>query len=275
MVNVAEAAQIPVPYHQSVVGVLTQPCSKGNRMLIAYKQGLLVLWDISRNQPQEAIILRMSDNVIKLQLSGSQSLPVIVLHWSMTRSQNGYGGHLFVYDFKSSVVTRVGKCTVDADRTLSCTLSKLRAQFSKMGPAVLEFRIFNVQFAKDGSRLAAGYACGQMTSMQQLQLSSKQPHLLALTYLLIGKKQIVGHGIFGGVFKGLIQDGVTELNIDDIEIDEPVLPTPSSSSQQTKPKPLEREDRGPQATVASVVALQDKNKLMEQAEKLEVGWGLA
>ncbi|KAI4372923.1 hypothetical protein MLD38_011103 [Melastoma candidum] len=170
--SIGEAAQIPVPYHQSVVGVLTQPCSKGNRMLIAYEQGLLVLWDISRNQVNlvrgckdlqlksqtvmnipssgsdksfreisddeqlekeisslcwassdgsvlavgyidgDIILWNMetsvatrshhskdiSDNVIKLQLSsGSRRLPVIVLHWSMSRSQNGYGGCLFVY----------------------------------------------------------------------------------------------------------------------------------------------------------------------------------
>ncbi|XP_030540367.1 uncharacterized protein LOC115748104 isoform X2 [Rhodamnia argentea] len=53
--SVAEAAAISVPHRQSVVGVLTQPCSLGNRLLIAYENGLIVLWDISANQ---AVLVR-------------------------------------------------------------------------------------------------------------------------------------------------------------------------------------------------------------------------
>ncbi|KAI3419482.1 uncharacterized protein J3R85_013170 [Psidium guajava] len=169
--SVAEAAAISVSYRQSVVGVLTQPRSLGSRLLIAYENGLIVLWDISANQvvlvrgqkdlqlkegtvntlPKVAInqlsgdisdsepmdkeisslcwlsadgsvlavgyvdgdILlwnmsnavsrnqhggKVSNDVVKLQIaSGDRRLPVIVLHWSASRSQNGHGGQLFVY----------------------------------------------------------------------------------------------------------------------------------------------------------------------------------
>ncbi|XP_031373357.1 uncharacterized protein LOC116188258 isoform X3 [Punica granatum] len=48
--SIAEAAAISVPPHKSVVGVLPQPLSEGNRLLIAYEHGLIVLWDVSQNQ---------------------------------------------------------------------------------------------------------------------------------------------------------------------------------------------------------------------------------
>ncbi|KAF8009710.1 hypothetical protein BT93_J0638 [Corymbia citriodora subsp. variegata] len=169
--SVAEAAAISVPHHQSVVGVLTQPRSLGNRLLIAYENGLIVLWDISANQvvlvrghkdlqlKEERVITlpkvarnelsedisdsepmdkeisslcwlsadgsvlavgyvdgdillwnmstavsrkqhggKESNDVVKLQIaSGDRRLPVIVLHWSPSRSQNGHNGQLFVY----------------------------------------------------------------------------------------------------------------------------------------------------------------------------------
>lgn len=47
---VAEEAGISLPNHHSVVGVLPQPCSHGNRLLIAYENGLIVLWDISEGR---------------------------------------------------------------------------------------------------------------------------------------------------------------------------------------------------------------------------------
>ncbi|KAK4797849.1 hypothetical protein SAY86_030175 [Trapa natans] len=48
--SIAEAAAISVPPQKSVVGVLPQPSSEGNRMLIAYEHGLIILWDVSENQ---------------------------------------------------------------------------------------------------------------------------------------------------------------------------------------------------------------------------------
>ncbi|KAL8257468.1 hypothetical protein R6Q59_029509 [Mikania micrantha] len=47
---IAEEAGIPVPGQQSVVGLLAQPCSSGNRVLIAYQIGVIILWDISEDK---------------------------------------------------------------------------------------------------------------------------------------------------------------------------------------------------------------------------------
>ncbi|KAL5540577.1 hypothetical protein UlMin_045270 [Ulmus minor] len=47
---IADAAGMSLPDHLSVVGVLHQPCSQGNRMLIAYENGLIILWDASQDR---------------------------------------------------------------------------------------------------------------------------------------------------------------------------------------------------------------------------------
>ncbi|OMO50078.1 Synaptobrevin [Corchorus capsularis] len=47
---IADAAGISSPSYPSVVGVLPQPCSQGNRVLIAYETGLLVIWDVSEDR---------------------------------------------------------------------------------------------------------------------------------------------------------------------------------------------------------------------------------
>nr|XP_023903729.1 uncharacterized protein LOC112015552 isoform X4 [Quercus suber] len=47
---IAEASGISLPDHLSVVGVLHQPLSQGNRLLIAYDNGLIVLWDASEDR---------------------------------------------------------------------------------------------------------------------------------------------------------------------------------------------------------------------------------
>ncbi|KAK4403399.1 Syntaxin-binding protein 5 [Sesamum angolense] len=169
---IAEGAGILLPDHQSVVGVLSQPCSCGNRVLIAFENGLIILWDVTEdraihvrgykdlqlkdcmvvkfsndenhtylndsldNEETEKEIsslcwvsldgsvlavgyvdgdillwdLSVSDNgkvqrtqkppndVVKIQLSsGDRRLPVIVLHWSPNKAQNGSGGQLLAY----------------------------------------------------------------------------------------------------------------------------------------------------------------------------------
>ncbi|KAJ7949994.1 transducin family protein / WD-40 repeat family protein [Quillaja saponaria] len=48
--SIREAAGYPSPIEQPIVGVLPQPCSSGNRVLIAFEDGLLVLWDISEER---------------------------------------------------------------------------------------------------------------------------------------------------------------------------------------------------------------------------------
>ncbi|KAI3731155.1 hypothetical protein L1987_62338 [Smallanthus sonchifolius] len=47
---IADEAGIPVPDQQSVVGLLAQPCSSGKRVLIAYQNGVIILWDISEDK---------------------------------------------------------------------------------------------------------------------------------------------------------------------------------------------------------------------------------
>ncbi|XP_020235711.1 uncharacterized protein LOC109815404 isoform X2 [Cajanus cajan] len=42
-----EAAGFPDPSEQPIVGVLLQPSFSGNRLLIAFQDGLLILWDVS------------------------------------------------------------------------------------------------------------------------------------------------------------------------------------------------------------------------------------
>ncbi|XP_026439895.1 uncharacterized protein LOC113338730 isoform X3 [Papaver somniferum] len=48
--SLADAAGVSLPDHISVVGVLPQPCTSGNRLMIAYENGLIVLWDVSESR---------------------------------------------------------------------------------------------------------------------------------------------------------------------------------------------------------------------------------
>ncbi|KMT18191.1 hypothetical protein BVRB_2g023630 isoform B [Beta vulgaris subsp. vulgaris] len=48
--SVFEVAEIPLRNDPSVVGILPQPCSGGNRLLFAYDNGVIVLWDIAKDQ---------------------------------------------------------------------------------------------------------------------------------------------------------------------------------------------------------------------------------
>ncbi|KAL1533424.1 hypothetical protein AAHA92_33309 [Salvia divinorum] len=47
---VAEGSGITLPDHQSIVGVLSQPCLSGNRVLIAYENGSIILWDVTQDR---------------------------------------------------------------------------------------------------------------------------------------------------------------------------------------------------------------------------------
>ncbi|KAG6600918.1 Syntaxin-binding protein 5-like protein, partial [Cucurbita argyrosperma subsp. sororia] len=52
---ISDVTGVELPDQTSVVGVLLQPCSLGNRLLIAYENGLLVLWDASEDR---AVLVR-------------------------------------------------------------------------------------------------------------------------------------------------------------------------------------------------------------------------
>nr|GMC93790.1 Syntaxin-binding protein 5-like [Ipomoea batatas] len=46
LASLAEGAELSLPNNQPIVGVLPQPFSSGNRLLIAYDNGLIILWDV-------------------------------------------------------------------------------------------------------------------------------------------------------------------------------------------------------------------------------------
>ncbi|XXG46810.1 hypothetical protein AAC387_Pa02g1558 [Persea americana] len=53
--GVTEAAGISLSFHQPIVGILPQPHTSGNKVLIAYENGLIILWDVSVNR---AVVVR-------------------------------------------------------------------------------------------------------------------------------------------------------------------------------------------------------------------------
>ncbi|KAH7854128.1 hypothetical protein Vadar_010404 [Vaccinium darrowii] len=57
---ISEATGLSLPDQQSVIGVLSQPCSLGNRVLIAYQNGLIVLWDITEDR---AVLVRGNEDL--------------------------------------------------------------------------------------------------------------------------------------------------------------------------------------------------------------------
>ncbi|OAY38396.1 uncharacterized protein LOC110624780 isoform X2 [Manihot esculenta] len=48
--SIAEASGMSSPYNHSVVGLLPQPASQGKRILIAYDDGLITIWDVSEDK---------------------------------------------------------------------------------------------------------------------------------------------------------------------------------------------------------------------------------
>ncbi|KAL0452719.1 UNVERIFIED_CONTAM: Syntaxin-binding protein 5 [Sesamum latifolium] len=79
---IAEGAGVLLPDHQSVVGVLSQPCSCGNRVLIAFENGLIILWDVTEDraihvrgykdlQLKERMVVKLSNNESHTYLNDS------------------------------------------------------------------------------------------------------------------------------------------------------------------------------------------------------------
>ncbi|XP_048231626.1 uncharacterized protein LOC8265361 isoform X2 [Ricinus communis] len=60
---IAEASGLSSPNHHSVVGLLPQPASQGNRLLIAYDDGLIILWDVS----EDKVILTKGNKDLQLK----------------------------------------------------------------------------------------------------------------------------------------------------------------------------------------------------------------
>ncbi|XP_021744915.1 uncharacterized protein LOC110710876 isoform X2 [Chenopodium quinoa] len=66
---ISEKTGISFPNDQSVVGVLPQPSSSGNRLLIAYQYGLFVLWDVLESK----VIVLKGDNDLRIKDHLSES----------------------------------------------------------------------------------------------------------------------------------------------------------------------------------------------------------
>lgn len=68
---ITDSAGISCPNHVQIVGILPQPCSSGSRVLIAYDNGLIVLWDVSEGH---VVTVR---GYTDLQLKGGGSANVV------------------------------------------------------------------------------------------------------------------------------------------------------------------------------------------------------
>uniref|UniRef100_A0A5B7B8W9 V-SNARE coiled-coil homology domain-containing protein n=1 Tax=Davidia involucrata TaxID=16924 RepID=A0A5B7B8W9_DAVIN len=63
MNSLTEAAGFSCPNHQPIVGVLPQPHSSGNRVLITYESGLIILWDVVEGR----IVVVRGDKLLQLK----------------------------------------------------------------------------------------------------------------------------------------------------------------------------------------------------------------
>ncbi|KAL3826120.1 hypothetical protein ACJIZ3_022149 [Penstemon smallii] len=61
--SLAEAGGFSISSRQPIVGVLPQPCSSGNRLLIAYESGIIILWDVV----EAHIVVVRGDKVLQLK----------------------------------------------------------------------------------------------------------------------------------------------------------------------------------------------------------------
>jgi syntaxin-binding protein 5 len=73
--------------------------NNGSVLAVGYIDGDIMFWNLSNAASTEDHKAEKSSNdVVKLQLSSSNKrLPVIVLHWAKTGSNNDCGGRIFVY----------------------------------------------------------------------------------------------------------------------------------------------------------------------------------
>nr|XP_016505761.1 PREDICTED: uncharacterized protein LOC107823585 isoform X2 [Nicotiana tabacum] len=79
---IAEAAEISMPDQLAIVGLLPQPSSLGNRVLIAYENGLIILWDVTEDRAvlvkkykqlhvKDEIVVHASKNASEEKFRGS------------------------------------------------------------------------------------------------------------------------------------------------------------------------------------------------------------
>ncbi|KAL7603401.1 hypothetical protein Lser_V15G18783 [Lactuca serriola] len=118
-----EAAGSSFPDHWTVVGLLHQPCSSGNRVLIAYERGLIILWDVFEAQ----VIIVRGDNVLELK-NGVVGY-VDRIRFPVSHSQE------YVKGEKSFLPTRKGiiKPKADDDEDVANSIAMALAKASKKG----------------------------------------------------------------------------------------------------------------------------------------------
>ncbi|KAL8547985.1 hypothetical protein ACS0TY_007322 [Phlomoides rotata] len=61
--SLAEATGVSISNRQPIVNILPQPCSFGNRLLIAYESGLPILWDV----PEAHVVVVRGNKVLELK----------------------------------------------------------------------------------------------------------------------------------------------------------------------------------------------------------------
>jgi syntaxin-binding protein 5 len=70
----------------------------GSVAVVGYVDGDIMFWDLPTADSPINQDKKMSNNVVKLQLSPEdRRLPIILLHWCANKSSNSSGGKLFVY----------------------------------------------------------------------------------------------------------------------------------------------------------------------------------
>ncbi|KAL9226707.1 hypothetical protein vseg_002487 [Gypsophila vaccaria] len=115
--SVSEAAATSLPDYQSIVAVLPQPCSGGKRVLFAFDSGVIVLWDISKDQL--VLIRGLNDQQINDQKDKTtrdeqqESKEIVSLCWaSLDASILAVGyvdGDILLWNLSSGATHKAGK----------------------------------------------------------------------------------------------------------------------------------------------------------------------
>ncbi|KAJ8550931.1 hypothetical protein K7X08_000301 [Anisodus acutangulus] len=88
--SLSEAADFPYSDHQPVVGILPQPFTSGNRLLIAYESGLIILWDVV--EAHVIIVkgdkdLHLKDGAVNFKKNADSSSPDDVLQHQLEEKE--------------------------------------------------------------------------------------------------------------------------------------------------------------------------------------------
>ncbi|XP_068668625.1 uncharacterized protein [Aristolochia californica] len=113
---IAEAASVSLPNRLSIVGILPQPCTSGNSVIIAYENGLIILWDISEARPvlvrgyKDNLPSKTSDELQTSSSSNGQEKEICSLCWASASGSVlavGYiDGDILLWNISSSASTK-------------------------------------------------------------------------------------------------------------------------------------------------------------------------